>query len=577
MTAENRGQARSERGGELEEIAPAPERTLVLSAFPLAAEQTATVRAAVGCEQAIALSTLRAIGSREAIRRLRGRRWDRVVFAKTATDPAEMRALADLALTVASGREKGHFDLAAGEFHRAGRGHVAGVLGRFAWAGVAGAAAALVNGASALSLLPRRVSPRNVRPGRSLAYLRANFSLPQVGGSVGHTSGVVNSFERLGYDVTVFAAAVPSGVSEHCRVVEVEVPASVALPHELNLYRYSRRFERRVRRALVAEPPSFLYQRYSLNDLSGVHLARRLKVPLVLEYNGSEVWAQQNWGRGLSVAAVSRAIEQTCLGHAQVVVTVSEPLRRQVIERGVSPERVVFYPNCVDAVEFDPSRFDGRARTAARERLGIPPGVCLITFVGTFGRWHGAEVFAEAIRLLPDAVGKEVLHFLFIGDGLTAGAVREMLAADIGRRRVTMAGSRPQAETAATLAASDILVSPHVSNEDGTPFFGSPTKLFEYMAMAKPIVASDLDQIGRVLRGWTPADGMPAAGDPVAVLVAPGDADALARGIRRAVGMDAAAREELGRSARRQVLGAFTWDRHVASIVGKLEQAAGAR
>ena len=35
---------------------------------------------------------------------------------------------------------------------------------------------------------------------------------------------------------------------------------------------------------------SFVYQRYSLNNYAGLRLARRLGVPLVLEYNGSEIW-----------------------------------------------------------------------------------------------------------------------------------------------------------------------------------------------------------------------------------------------------------------------------------------------
>ena len=50
------------------------------------------------------------------------------------------------------------------------------------------------------------------------------------------------------------------------------------------------------------------------------------------------------------------------------------------------------------------------------------------------------------------------------------------------------------------LDACDILVSPHVPLDAGAEFFGSPTKLFEYMAMGKGIVASRLGQIGEVLQ-----------------------------------------------------------------------------
>ncbi|MGH9203034.1 MAG: glycosyltransferase, partial [Vicinamibacterales bacterium] len=196
----------------------------------------------------------------------------------------------------------------------------------------------------------------------------------------------------------------------------------------------------------------------------------------------------------------------------------------------------------------------------------------VLSFVGTFGRWHGAEVLARAIPMVSEDVAGQKLHFLFVGDGLTAPEVRSILSDEIRRGRVTMAGPRPPDEIPMALAASDILISPHVPNPDGTPFFGSPTKLFEYMAMARPIVASDLDQVGRVLRGWTPTGGETEGSTPLGILVEPGNVKSLAEGIETAVRLDPAERRAMGERARARAIQAFTWERHVEAILDRLRR-----
>jgi glycosyltransferase involved in cell wall biosynthesis len=239
--------------------------------------------------------------------------------------------------------------------------------------------------------------------------------------------------------------------------------------------------------------------------MSGALLRERLKVPLVLEFNGSEVWAQRHWGERLRFEALAERVERVSLRHAELVVVVSQALVEQAVELGAARARVLFYPNGIDQHVFDPGRFMAQECRGARAELGVPADADLLTFVGTFGTWHGTDVLATAIRRLIEEdrawLERRRVHFLYVGDGALAPRVRSILGEGLGRPFVTLAGIRPQAETPRTLAASDILLSPHVPNPDGTPFFGSPTKLFEYMAMAKPIVASDLDQIGWVLAG----------------------------------------------------------------------------
>ena len=290
--------------------------------------------------------------------------------------------------------------------------------------------------------------------------------------------------------------------------------------------------------------PGFIYQRYALNDMSGVLLRERLERPLVLEFNGSEVWAQRHWGEPLRLERLADAIEHANLRHADLVVVVSQALVDQAVSLGADPTRVLFYPNGIDPLVFDLARFTAEDTQRARDELGVPREAKLLTFVGTFGTWHGTDVLATAIRRLIDAdrawLERRRAHFLYVGDGALAARVRSILGPELGKPFVTLAGLRPQAETPLTLAASDTLLSPHVPNSDGTPFFGSsPSSSSRHGDLGKPIVASELYEIGWVLKGWRPGERPPAAGTDgcarAAILVEPGSVDALVAGIRTAL------------------------------------------
>jgi glycosyltransferase involved in cell wall biosynthesis len=411
-------------------------------------------------------------------------------------------------------------------------------------------------------------------------YLKPGLSFgASVGGAVAHVAGVANALVRAGTSVRLLSAHEQPLVLDSVEQRIVTPSFLISFPFEVNPHRYQGVFVRAAAAEARDSRPDFLYQRYALNDMSGVLLRDELKVPLVLEFNGSEVWAQRNWGEPLKLEALGNAVERVSLRHADLVVTVSQPLVEQAVARGAARERVLFYPNGIDPQVFDPARFTAQDRRSARQELGVPEDGCLLTFVGTFGTWHGTDVLAAAIRKLIEHerawLERERLHVLYVGDGPLAPKVREVLGDGTGAPFVTLAGTRPQGDTPRTLAASDILLSPHVPNADGTPFFGSPTKLFEYMAMAKPIVASDLDQIGWVLKGWRPGEPPPPGGSPgrtrAAVLVEPGSVDALVAGIRQAAELSDAERAALGAEARRLVLESFTWDRNVAAVLERLQ------
>jgi glycosyltransferase involved in cell wall biosynthesis len=94
-----------------------------------------------------------------------------------------------------------------------------------------------------------------------------------------------------------------------------------------------------------------------------------------------------------------------------------------------------------------------------------------------------------------------------------------------------------------------------VQLEGGAEFFGSPTKLFEYMAMGKGIVASRLGQIGEVL-----------SHEQTALLVEPGDADELSAAIMRLI-KSQSLRESLGTAVRQKAITDHTWTRNAQNIL----------
>ncbi len=401
-------------------------------------------------------------------------------------------------------------------------------------------------------------APR-VDPGGRPVYLRTDhaFGLAS-GGSVGHIAGVLNHLDRYaGPPVFLTSDRIPTvrpDVETH------EIPPGDAFRDflELPLIAYTATFAREAEARLGGRRPAFVYQRYGLDNYAGVLLARRYGVPFVLEFNGSEVWVNRHWGgRPDRYERLATAIERLNLLAADLVVVVSRVLADDLAAQGIPRERILVNPNGVDPVRYAPDVDGG----PVRRRHGLE-GRVVVGFIGTFGPWHGAEVLAEAFgRLLatrPSA--RRDLRLLLVGDGARLGAVREAVAR-LGLEEVcVLTGLVPQADGPAHLAACDVLVAPHVPNPDGSRFFGSPTKLFEYMAMGKGIVASRLEQIGEVL-----------AHDETAWLVPPGDVDALARGIATLVD-DAPRRDRLGRAARAAAVARHSWAEHTRRIVEALAE-----
>jgi glycosyltransferase involved in cell wall biosynthesis len=388
---------------------------------------------------------------------------------------------------------------------------------------------------------------------RRVTYLRAEPSLrwlgTQVGGAATHTAGVINGLSGAGLDVNVFAAERPDGV-RNARCNEVPPRQILQLVHWLTLVGHTRELVS----AAAGTPADLVYQRYALGSYAGLELARRLDVPLVLEFNGSEIWTERNWGSGrVPLVKTLAALELRNLLDASLIVVVSQPLKDQLVEQGIDPARVLVNPNGVDAQVLAEAR--AHPPSHWRSLAGLPEAPT-IGFVGTFGLWHGVKLLPEMIERVTEQ--RTDARWVLVGDG----PLHAEVAAEIRRRglsgRVLLTGVVPHPRAVEMLACCELYVSPHVPNPDGTAFFGSPTKLFEYMGLGRAIVASDLDQIGEVLENGR-----------TALLTTPGDVAAAASAVVRLLG-DEDLRVRLGEAALQQAISNYSWDAHVGRILQAL-------
>lgn len=389
-------------------------------------------------------------------------------------------------------------------------------------------------------------------------YLRMDHNFDLIsGGSVAHTAGVINAFRMLLPSLTVISTDQLPLVAPDSAFHELtprygagrNVPLFPALTYTDQTVQWWQSEPR--------QKPGFIYARYSAGNYAGPLLKSQLGVPYVCEYNGSAMWIARQWGgKPLRFERVLRDVENANLLSADLIVAVAEASKAELVERGYPEDRILVNPNGVDTDVYRPD-IDG---ALVRRQFGISPDEMVVGFVGTFGRWHGAEVLAKAFAEL--LAGRPHLRtrvrLLLVGDGMTMPHTRAVLEQGTCADRVVFAGTVPQSDGPDYLAACDILVSPHVMNADSSRFFGSPTKLFEYMAMGRTIVASDLEQIGEVLKHGV-----------TALLVPSGNSLALASALADCIEEPNKCRS-LGDAARAEAVARYTWAAHSRRILDRL-------
>jgi glycosyltransferase involved in cell wall biosynthesis len=304
----------------------------------------------------------------------------------------------------------------------------------------------------------------------------------------------------------------------------------------------------RLRFILPRQAGAVFYERYAFFLWWSTWLAKRRRLPVILEVN--EVAGVQR-ARGLVMERVAQRLERATFGRADALLVVSSYLEDEVRRRGARDGCVHVIPNAVDAATVEV----GAERARTRDELGVN-GCTVIGFLGWFDQWDRLDVlvavFSTLHRSRPDA------RLLLVGDGPVASALR----ADIERlglaEAVIMTGPVARADVPRHLEAMDIGVLPS-SNA-----FGSPIALFEMMAAGIPVVAPDVRPVLDVLEHGV-----------TGLIVPLGDRVALGAALDR-LAADGDLRTRLGGAARRRIAEAHTWTANARRVAEIARQCTGA-
>ena len=252
--------------------------------------------------------------------------------------------------------------------------------------------------------------------------------------------------------------------------------------------------------------------------------------------------------KSLILYELARRAEIKAYEECDVLVCISNNLKQRLIrETSISEEKILVIPNGVDIEFINPDKY-----RPERMFKGFTIG-----FVGSLYAWAGLDLLLEALCEL-HSEGLD-LSLVVIGDGqMKATWQNQMQQLDLAEN-VKFVGQLPPEEVLPIFAGCDLGYSGHLDLR-GKKVYRSPLKLYEYMAMAKPVVTSAIEDARVLVReGET------------GFLFQPGDKDDLKRALAKAF-HSRSLLPEMGRQAREQIVANHSWTARVKTLIEGVER-----
>ena len=269
------------------------------------------------------------------------------------------------------------------------------------------------------------------------------------------------------------------------RIYIIPRPMASSLPLRIfNLISYRIKEYRFLADVLKEEKYDIIQVRYSIFEaLLALYVKNKFNIPFVFQYNfPREVYKKYKSNKWqFYQGKFENYLVKYILRKADLIFPISKWMKEELVKEGISESKMMVLPMGVNPELFSPNK----GGMKIREKYDLN-GALVILYIGTMDKLRKLSIIIRAFSKVREH--KDNTKLMIVGDG-NDGSNLEKLATALGvQGEVIFTGQVPYFDVPYFIAATDVCVCPVPPLSIYK--VSSPTKMFEYMVMKKPVVAN---------------------------------------------------------------------------------------
>lgn len=342
---------------------------------------------------------------------------------------------------------------------------------------------------------------------------------------------LIEGFAKHGWEVNLYTATPTRGVTTAQRKeyskkrIEKKYDGKLTV-HRMHLYREGKSFVSRAFRYVlfsvecfwkaVTVPADFIFTGSGPPTQGlAVGLAKLILPKKKVIYNLQDIFPDSLVTSGIcgensALMKIGRKIESFTYRHADVIITITEDMKQNVIKKGVDPSKVQVVRNWIDIDRINPV---GKTSNRLFDELDLSRDKFYVVYAGNLGKVQGAEVILSAAEHLKS---RDDIHFVIFGNGSEEKTIKKQAEY---LPNVSVYPLQPMERVSEVYSLGDVSIIPCKAGTGGS---GMPSKTWTIMATGTAIIAS-FDLGGEMEKTIWEAD--------CGCCVQAGDAEALAEAI----------------------------------------------